>query len=131
MGVLLSLYLMAPAYAFTPSDSPLLSAAAVTPNVMLLIDDSGSMNNIIWAAGFDPSATQVRTYGCSASNNCSSVFELDMTDGNVLLASLFRGGCSSGWYGFYRPNLGRVCLKLPDPVGNGDLDTRPNTWRIW
>ena len=59
-GVLLSLYLAAPAYAFTPSDSPLLSAAAVTPNVMLLIDDSGSMNNIIWASGFDPTVTQTR-----------------------------------------------------------------------
>jgi hypothetical protein len=47
-GALLGLYLSAPAYAFTPSDSPLLSAAAVAPNVMLLIDDSGSMNNIIY-----------------------------------------------------------------------------------
>ena len=53
-GVLLGFYLSAPAYAFTPSDSPLLSAAAVAPNVMLLIDDSGSMNSIIYAAGFDP-----------------------------------------------------------------------------
>lgn len=121
-GVLLSLYLAAPAYAFTPSDSPLLSAAAVTPNVMLLIDDSGSMNNIIWASGFDPSATQLRTYGCGSNNSCNSIFELDMDDANILLASLFRGGCSNGWYGFYRSNLGRVCLRLPDPVG--DENTR-------
>lgn len=41
LGLLLSLYLATPVYAFTPSDSPLLSAAAVPPNVMLLIDDSG------------------------------------------------------------------------------------------
>ena len=34
-GVVLGLYLSAPAYAFTPSDSPLLSGAAVLPNVML------------------------------------------------------------------------------------------------
>lgn len=121
-GVLLSLYLAAPAYAFTPSDSPLLSAAAVTPNVMLLIDDSGSMNNIIWASGFDPSATQLRTYGCGSNSNCNSIFELDMDDANILLASLSRGGCSNGWYGFYRSNLGRVCLRLPDPVG--DENTR-------
>ncbi|MBT2297937.1 pilus assembly protein [Pseudomonas fluorescens] len=119
-GALLGLYLAAPAYAFTPSDSPLLSAAAVTPNVMLLIDNSGSMNNIIWASGFDPSVAQVRTWGCSFSNNCNSIFELDMSDANVLLAGLSRGGCSNGWYGFYRSNLGRVCLRLPDPVGNGD-----------
>ena len=43
-GAVLGLYLSAPAYAFTPSDSPLLNAAAVTPNVMLLLDDSKSMN---------------------------------------------------------------------------------------
>ncbi len=120
MGALLSLYLAAPAYAFTPSDSPLLSAAAVTPNVMLLIDDSGSMNNIIWAAGFDPTATQTRTYACNASNNCNDRYELDLDDSNILLLGLLRGGCSSGWYGFYRPSLGRICLRLPDPVGNGD-----------
>ncbi|MEN2397899.1 pilus assembly protein [Pseudomonas halotolerans] len=121
-GVLLSLYLAAPAYAFTPSDSPLLSAAAVTPNVMLLIDDSGSMNNIIWASGFDPSATQLRTYACASNGNCNSIFELDMDDANILLVGLFRGGCSNGWYGFYRSNVGRVCLRLPDPVG--DENTR-------
>ncbi|MEA1029801.1 PilC/PilY family type IV pilus protein [Pseudomonas sp. N-137] len=119
-GVLLSLYLAAPAYAFTPSDSPLLSAAAVTPNVMLLIDDSGSMNNIIWASGFDPTVTQTRTYACSASSNCNDRYELDLDDSNILLMSLLRGGCSSGWYGFYRPGLGRICLRLPDPVGGGD-----------
>ncbi|AEV65011.1 pilus assembly protein [Pseudomonas ogarae] len=120
-GGLLSLYLMAPAYAFTPSDSPLLSAGAVTPNVMLLIDDSGSMNNIIWAAGFDPAAAQTRTYVCGANNNCNDRdTELDQADSNILLLGLFRGGCSSGWYGFYRPSLGRICLRLPDPVGSGN-----------
>lgn len=119
-GALLSFYLAAPAYAFTPSDSPLLSAGAVTPNVMLLIDDSGSMNNIIWASGFDPTVTQSRTYACNASNNCNDRYELDLDDSNVLLSSLLRGGCSSGWYGFYRPSLGRICLRLPDPVGSGD-----------
>src|SRR3546814_18412895 len=80
------------------------------------------MNNIIWASGFDPSSTQLRTYGCGSNNNCNSIFELDMDDANILLASLSRGGCSNGWYGFYRSNLGRVCLRLPDPVG--DENTR-------
>nr|BFE94058.1 hypothetical protein GCM10020185_45940 [Pseudomonas brassicacearum subsp. brassicacearum] len=37
-----------------------------------------------------------------------------------LLVGLLRGGCSSGWYGFYLGNLGRVCLRLPDPVGGGN-----------
>ncbi|SDB61367.1 type IV pilus assembly protein PilY1 [Pseudomonas sp. NFACC23-1] len=119
-GALLSLYLAAPAYAFTPSDSPLLSAAAVTPNVMLLIDDSGSMNNIIWAAGFDPTVSRPAVSYCNSSSNCNGGVLLDPDDGNVLLVSLLRGGCTSGWYGFYRGNLGRVCLRLPDPVGGGN-----------
>ncbi|MCQ6259948.1 pilus assembly protein [Pseudomonas sp. Q11] len=119
-GVLLSLYLAAPAYAFTPSDSPLLSAAAVTPNVMLLIDDSGSMNNIIWASGFDPTVSRSSVYTCNSNNSCFGGQLLDPDDGNVLLSSLYRGGCSSNWYGFYRGFLDRVCLRLPDPVGNGD-----------
>ncbi|WLH11978.1 PilC/PilY family type IV pilus protein [Pseudomonas hefeiensis] len=119
-GVLLSLYLAAPAYAFTPSDSPLLSAAAVTPNVMLLIDDSGSMNNIIWASGFDPTVSRSNVYTCNSNNSCFGGQLLDPDDGNVLLSSLYRGGCSSNWYGFYRGFLDRVCLRLPDPVGNGD-----------
>lgn len=121
-GALLSLYLGAPVYAFTPSDSPLLSAAAVTPNVMLLIDDSGSMNNIIWATGFDPTASRSPVYVCNASSHCSSIALLDADDANVLLSGLYRGGCStaSGWYGFYRQNVGRICLRLPDPVGGGN-----------
>ncbi|KHK62072.1 pilus assembly protein [Pseudomonas frederiksbergensis] len=119
-GVLLSLYLTAPAYGFTPSESPLLSAAAVTPNVMLLIDDSGSMNNIIWAAGFDPAATQTRTFACNSSSSCNDRYELDLDDSNILLVGLLRGGCSSGWHGFYRSGIGRICLRLPDPVGGGN-----------
>jgi type IV pilus assembly protein PilY1 len=118
--VLLSLYLTAPVYGFTPSESPLLSAAAVTPNVMLLIDDSGSMNNIIWAAGFDPAATQTRTFACNSSSSCNDRYELDLDDSNILLVGLLRGGCSSGWHGFYRSGIGRICLRLPDPVGGGN-----------
>jgi type IV pilus assembly protein PilY1 len=119
-GAAVGLYLAAPAYAFTPSDSPLLSAAAVTPNVMLLIDDSGSMNNIIWAAGFDPNVSRPAVINCNSSTSCFGGVQLDPDDGNVLLAGLFRGGCTSGWYGFYRGNLSRVCLRLPDPVGGGN-----------
>ena len=121
-GAVLGLYLSAPVYAFTPSDSPLLSAAAVAPNVMLLIDDSGSMNNIIWAPGFDPTVNRAQIAICSSNSSCSSGQNLDMSNTNILLSSLNRGGCSSNgnWYGFYRGFLGlsSICLKLPDPVGN-------------
>ncbi|MBD9590295.1 pilus assembly protein [Pseudomonas sp. PDM03] len=121
-GIALGLYLSAPAYAFTPSDSPLLSAAAVAPNVMLLIDDSGSMNNIIWAPGFDPTVSRPQIANCSSNSSCLSGQNLDMDDTNITLSSLNRGGCSNNgnWYGFYRGFLGlsSICLKLPDPVGN-------------
>lgn len=124
-GALLSLYLAAPAYAFTPSDSPLLSAAAVPPNVMLLIDDSGSMNNIIWDPDFKPATNYPQIAYCNSNTSCFSGVGLDMTDTNVQLSTLNRGGCSTDtrngrWYGFYRGFLGlsSVCMKLPDPVGN-------------
>ncbi|MHC8307380.1 pilus assembly protein [Pseudomonas sp. PB3P13] len=121
VGAVLALYLSAPAYAFTPSESPLLSAATVPPNVMLLIDDSGSMNNIIWASNFDPSIKRDQIANCSSNSSCSSGQNLDMSNANILLSSLNRGGCSGNgnWYGFYRGSRqSPACMKLPDPVGN-------------
>ncbi|RON34858.1 pilus assembly protein [Pseudomonas brassicacearum] len=116
-GALLSLYLAAPAYAFTPSDSPLLSAAAVPPNVMLLIDDSGSMNTIIFAAGFDPTVNRV------PARQCNFFFGLclsgsDIVGNSIFLSSLPTSGCSGGAYAFYNNSLTPQCIKLPDPVGN-------------
>ncbi|WLG44195.1 pilus assembly protein [Pseudomonas sp. FP1740] len=123
-GAALSLYLAAPTYAFTPSDSPLLSAAAVPPNVMLLLDDSGSMNNIIWAAGFDPTVARTPVTICLSNGTCLKGRDLDMTDNNIALSSLTHGTCTkAGWYGFYKNSLlglDSLCLKLPDPVGSED-----------
>lgn len=100
-GVALGLYLAAPVYAFTPSESPLLSAAAVAPNVMLMIDDSGSMNNIIWAPGFNPTVNRAQIAMCSSNLSCIGGQNLDMSDANIALSSLNRGGCSTNgnWYG--------------------------------
>ncbi|PCM50815.1 pilus assembly protein [Pseudomonas fluorescens] len=118
-GMLLSLYLAAPAYAFTPSDSPLLSAAAVPPNVMLLIDDSGSMNSIIYAAGFDPGVDRTPARQCNALLGlCLS--STAITGDSVFLSSLPTSGCSSGAYAFYNNSIAPLCLKLPDPVGGGN-----------
>lgn len=125
IGALVGFYLSAPAYAFTPSDSPLLTAAAVPPNVMLLIDDSGSMNNIIWDPLFKPATNYPQIANCNSNTSCNGGLNLDMTDTNIQLSSLNRGGCSTNttngrWYGFYRGFFGfsSVCIKLPDPVGN-------------
>lgn len=126
-GAAMSLYLAAPTYAFTPSDSPLLNAAAVAPNVMLLLDDSGSMNNIIWAAGFDPTVARTPVTICLSNGTCLKGRDLDMTDDNISLSSLTRGTCSKGWYGFYNSSflgLDSLCLKLPDPVGGRTLVIR-------
>ncbi|WP_166216481.1 pilus assembly protein [Pseudomonas atagonensis] len=119
IGMLLSFYLAAPAYAFTPSDSPLLSAAAVAPNVMLLIDDSGSMNSIIYAAGFDPTVDR------NPARQCNAVIGLCLsssaiTGDSVFLSSLPTSGCSGGAYAFYNNSIAPLCLKLPDPVGGGN-----------
>ncbi|KAE9644103.1 pilus assembly protein [Pseudomonas sp. PB106] len=119
IGLLLSFYLAAPVYAFTPSDSPLLSAAAVPPNVMLLIDDSGSMNSIIYASGFDPTADRTPARQCNALLGLclsSSV----ITGDSIFLSSLPTSGCSGGAYAFYNNSLAPLCLKLPDPVGSGN-----------
>ncbi|MBV4456598.1 pilus assembly protein [Pseudomonas sp. COR58] len=119
VGLLLGGYLAAPAYAFTPSDSPLLSAAAVPPNVMLLIDDSGSMNSIIYAAGFDPTVDRTPARQCNAfAGLCLS--STAITGDSVFLSSLPTSGCSGGAYAFYNNSLTPLCLKLPDPVGSGN-----------
>lgn len=119
LGMLLSFYLSAPAYAFTPSDSPLLSAAAVPPNVMLLIDDSGSMNSIIYAAGFDPNVNRTPARQCNAFLGlCSALNAPQITGDPVFLSSLPNSGCSGGAYAFYNNSPAPLCLKLPDPVGN-------------
>ncbi|MFP3852278.1 pilus assembly protein [Pseudomonas sp. W5-01] len=122
MGALLGLYGSATAFAaFVPSDSPLLTVGSVTPNVMLLVDDSGSMNSIIWASGFDPNADPVQVYSCNSDFNCSNVTAMDMTDTNFFVGNLRAGGCDNGYDGFYKfTTRTRVCLKLPDPVGNGN-----------
>lgn len=122
-GVFLGFYASAPAYAaFTPTTAPLLSSAAVTPNVMLLVDNSGSMNNVIRPTAFDETLSRAPLYTCTRDSNCDNIAAQDMDNGNLLLSGLYRGGCSSGYYGFYRYTSnnsgGRVCLKLPDPVGN-------------
>ena len=119
VGMLLSFYLAAPAWAFTPSDSPLLSAAAVAPNVMLLIDDSGSMNSIIYAAGFDPNVNRTPARQCNAFLGlCYALNAPQITGDTVFLSSLPTSGCSGGAYAFYNNSVAPLCLKLPDPVGN-------------
>ncbi|NVZ25720.1 pilus assembly protein [Pseudomonas gingeri] len=131
-GGLLGLYLSAPAYAFTPSDSPLLSAGSVTPNVMLLVDNSGSMNNLIRTADFNQATTTPQVYNCASNTSCSTningLVTLDMTNENQFISDFNQGGCSSGYDGFRiatsvsnnAPTNVLYCIKFPDPVGGGN-----------
>jgi len=51
-GIGLGLYVAAPAYAVGPfSNQPLYLSSVVSPNLMLVVDNSGSMNNIIQRPG--------------------------------------------------------------------------------
>ena len=56
-GLLIGLAGSTPAGAVSIADTPLFIGAAVDPNVMLLVDTSGSMDNIIWASGYDNTLT--------------------------------------------------------------------------
>lgn len=90
----------------TLSQVPLYLTTSVQPNVMILIDDSGSMNNIIWASGYDNSVTYPG-WGWSS------------TSGNIRYSTLGRGSCASGWISGSNGGTTK-CLKLPDPAGGSN-----------
>lgn len=122
-GVLLALYITAPAYAFAPSQVPLLSAPAVPPNLMLLVDNSGSMNNIIWASGFDPvlvrpKITYSYKYYICGRNYCDGDRDI-LGDDTMILSQASSNGCGSGYYYVKRDNVA-YCFVLPDPVDDAN-----------
>lgn len=87
------------------AQSPLFVSAGAEPNVMLLIDNSGSMDNVIWHSGYDPTKTYPD-------------WGFDSTNGNYHYSSLTK---CSGKYGNYvhgRRGSTTKCLKLPTPRGN-------------
>src|SRR5690606_10362625 len=77
-----------PARAVTISEVPLFVTTSVTPNVMLLMDDSGSMDNIIWHDDFDPTVTYTDWSPSSGGNKFWT-----SADGNVYRSDLV----SSDW----------------------------------
>ncbi len=88
------------------SDVPLSVSTSVSPNVMLLIDNSGSMRNIIWADGYSNSTTYA-SWGFNSGN------------GNIHLSDIDMGSCGSGgqWVEGTQGGSHKL-LCLPDPVGN-------------
>lgn len=124
-GILLTGFVTTPVYAFSPVQAPILSASAVTPNVLILLDNSGSMRNAI-----APPAVALTSYPRVAYYDGSYRFTTDNTN----LGDIGRGPrgnrCDSGWRALYEVNasnniVGRRCYLLPDPVGG--TNTRYNS----
>ena len=67
IGLALVAHLVSPGVARAVDDTALFTVA-VPPNVMLVIDNSGSMNHAVWHPAFDPSATPTCGYYTNTSN---------------------------------------------------------------
>lgn len=110
--------------AVTVAQMPLFISAGVTPNVMLVVDNSGSMNSVIWAEAFDSKTNYV---DWSRVNNGNSAWNSD--SGSVMTSSLTSNtwrtsgagiDCAAGWSRGRKSDGTIKCLKLPDPVGGGN-----------
>src|SRR5690606_2426586 len=118
-GALLGLTVSVSAHSFSPSQAPILSSSAVKPNVLILLDNSGSMNNAI-----EPAEVASSRYDRVAYYNSGYRY----ADDNTILGNMSRGPngdrCNSGRVALWAVNrLGNVsdrrCFLLPDPVGGG------------
>jgi type IV pilus assembly protein PilY1 len=109
-GALVAAYAAAPVYAFTPFQAPLLSTAAVTPNVMLLLDNSGSMNTVIYHSGFNSKTDYPTAMYCKAGTSCNVTNRDHWTDTAALSghSKVAQGGCASGYYRLGAKNKYRV-----------------------
>lgn len=96
------------------AQSPLSVSAGAEPNVMLLIDNSGSMNHIIRDSRYDP-GTAYAHWGNRAAG-VGSAYHRD--DGHVEYRSLSQGTCSAGYIQGRRSDGTSKCLKLPAPRGD-------------
>ncbi|MBL8201314.1 MAG: hypothetical protein JNK40_10115 [Chromatiales bacterium] len=123
--------------AVTIAEFPLFIAPGVVPNVMLVVDNSGSMDNLVWASGFDPKTNYADwSPPIRSATNCggtATVESWSATDGNISLSTLLdnrrRGSTSSSCgaatvkcpanYVWGQNGATNKCLRLPDPVGGG------------
>lgn len=126
-GAVLSLYASSPVWALTIADVPLFQSTTVSPNVMLLIDNSGSMDHITWHSGYQDSVTYAAAERCIGTN-----WQGQCNDWRVLSAgstyypgSVLQAGCASGER-LFRYGLNTRCLVMPDPVGNGNTRFKGN-----
>jgi len=106
-----------PPTAVAQDDSDLFTTA-VPPNVMIILDNSGSMNGIVWHPAFDPAATPA---GCAFWDNDQNYF-LDQANGDDPSGP----GDTRFGPGTYN-RCGNIRTVFVDPVvqsASGDNDTR-------
>ena len=82
---------------------PLGVSTSVEPNIMLLLDNSGSMENIIWADGYDPTTTYPNWNPGTWFSSWN--YDIDLPQGGCV--SGFKEGVNGG---------STKCLKLPFPT---------------
>ncbi|SIS85174.1 pilus assembly protein [Neptunomonas antarctica] len=106
------------------SDAPLSVSTSAEPNIMLLIDNSGSMDTIIESDYFlanPPADNQtewrpLEYYSSGGYYYYGSVYSNN--EGNFYPLRGVRHNCSTGFLKFYTADASQSkCLRLPDPVG--------------
>jgi type IV pilus assembly protein PilY1 len=102
-----------------PNEPLTVLSSRVDPNVMMVIDNSGSMNNVIWHEDYDPTTIPNSDYTAGNDwiyrNDNGSWYYIN-NRGDYTLSNIRR---ESGWYvfAFYDGSFNQVRVKLPDPVG--------------
>ncbi len=118
------------ARALTLSQVPLPTAASARPNIMLLLDNSGSMNNVVPDAPFDPATSYLET--CPQENlvSTSEQVELRLSGGQP---QFYVGGSSYIWgtatgQRCFAPT-GRYLAKLAADGGSAPTGYLPGEYR--
>lgn len=111
-GLLLGLASGGSALAFSPSQAPILSSSAVKPNVLILLDNSGSMNLML-----EPSNVASSSY--TTVRYRSGFFWTSNYD-YVTLQNMGQHNCDDNYIALRSPSTTTTrCYRLPDPVGGG------------
>src|SRR5688572_12246809 len=91
-GLALAAGLMLPAAAGRADDTALFSAA-VPPNVLLVIDNSGSMNEVVWHPAYDPAGDPTCNYW-----DDDATYMVSQSSGDTTATSGDTDGFRSGSY---------------------------------
>ncbi len=128
IGMLAALLVAAPNLAAAApldlADTPLTVATFGKPNILLLMDDSGSMNNIVPEAPYDPDDDTWNT--CTAVNamGTASTIDVRITSGG---APFFRaGGTTYAWGTAGGSTAGGEPIKCFDPTADYDARLHGN-----